>query len=142
MPLLGSINLDDTCHIYIGKCSECKGRFSYTKYHRYVRKDGKKDLIYCSYTCFRKRAKEFEAKEREKFEKKCKQVELHDARKLEYLNRRRMLKRMGEEYGSLEVLEEQIAFTKCKIYFYTASILELHCKLAMSSIVFSNDDKT
>lgn len=124
MPLLGSIRLDDTCHIYIGKCSECRGRFSYTKYHRYVRQDGKKQLIYCSYTCFRKRAKEFEAKEREKFDKKCKQVELRDARSIEYLNRRRALKRMGEEYCSLEALEEQIAYTKGKIDEYGRKFLE------------------
>lgn len=76
MPLMGSIYLAGYEKIKIGKCAECKKRFTYTKFHRYARKgkDGRTKL-YCSYHCYRVKAAEYEAKEREAFEKECQREE-------------------------------------------------------------------
>ena len=51
------------------KCAQCGKAFLHTGEHVYKRTVGGRQLMYCSYTCFRVKAKEDERKAREKFER-------------------------------------------------------------------------
>lgn len=115
MPLLGSMALDDCTKIFIGKCPECKQSFSYTKYHRYVRVDKSRRLVYCSYTCFRIRDKEDRKKARIEFEKNLAKAEAlarQTNRQAAYYARRKELNGKSTEFPVLADREQAEAFIR------------------------------
>lgn len=86
-----------TCGFYKkAKCAECGKKFMRTNDHVYKREDhGMK--WYCSYTCFRVKAKEYERKEREKFEQSLHMLDRRAEREKEYVKRRKEVKAAGKD---------------------------------------------
>lgn len=66
------------------ECAHCGKAFLHTGDHAYRRKEGNRLLLYCSYTCFRVKAKEDERKARERFE----QLATSDQRREQQLKNR------------------------------------------------------
>lgn len=125
MPLLGSIDLVGYTEIKIGKCAECKERFTYTKHHRYVRNDGRTKL-YCSWHCYRVKAAEYEAKAREAFEKECRKEEKIRLRAEAYRKARREAGRSVDDTPVLVDLEEAqkyLEHVKERIVNYSKELL-------------------
>lgn len=125
MPLLGSLALDDLTKTYIGKCPECQKIFSYTKYHRYVRIENNRQIVYCSYSCFRIRDKEDREKAKAEFEKQCEQSVLlerkYNNRQAAYYARRKALNGKSKEFPILldkERAEAYICKAREKVTLY------------------------
>lgn len=102
----------DSAEVREGVCPECNGSFVYTKHHRYVRTEGRKEIFYCSYTCFRIKDKLDREKEKEAFQWECQFLERQYARAAKYRQRIRDRKRLGEsrEYAILITRQDAMKY--------------------------------
>ena len=77
------------------KCAHCGKVFLHTGDHAYKRKEGTQRLLYCSYTCFRVKAREDEEKERERFKRECEMLDRKREREEKYRELRKLTR--GEQ---------------------------------------------
>lgn len=77
------------------ECAQCGKAFLHTGEHVYKRTVGGRQLMYCSYTCFRVKAKEDEKKERERFERECEMLDRKREREEKYRELRKLTR--GEQ---------------------------------------------
>lgn len=78
------------------KCAQCGKKFMRTNDHVYKREDHG-TRWYCSYTCFRVKAREEEQRERERLEKAEQMHERLEKLEAEYQRRKREIKGSGKE---------------------------------------------
>lgn len=125
MAVFGSKAIAGYGTIHIGKCAECKQPFSYTKYHKYVRKDGG-TKIYCSWHCFRVKAAEYEAKEREAFLKECLKDQRREERRAEFMRRKRSEGYKPDDvpvFVDLQEAQEYLEHTRERIKHYSKELM-------------------
>lgn len=86
-----------TCAPYKkAKCAQCGKKFMRTNDHAYKREDNGMKW-YCSYTCFRVKAREEEKRERERAEKAAKMHDSLEKLEREYQRRKREIKSASQD---------------------------------------------
>lgn len=103
------------------RCAHCGKVFLCTSEHVYQRKEGNVTLWYCSYTCWRVKQKEDEARAKEEFERSLVMLERKAQRDGEYAAR----KREKEKSGNYEqVICKTLAEAKTRLEEAEQKILE------------------
>ena len=111
-----------TCAPYKkAKCAQCGKRFMRTTDHVYKREDNGQKW-YCSYKCFRVKAKEDEQKEKEKFERALHMLDRKEEKYREYLQRKKEGKSAGKDERvicrTLADAQKRLEDAEEKIRFY------------------------
>lgn len=108
------------------KCALCGKTFLRTGEHVYRRED-RGTKWYCSYTCFRVKAREDEAKAREKFERSVQAIYSREKREAEYRERKKASKASKDEQvicKSLADAQVKLEEAEQKIKLYGNMYLE------------------
>ena len=90
------------------QCAHCGKVFMHTDEHAYRRKEGNLLRLYCSYNCYRKKAKEDERKAREKFERSATSDQRREAQ-LKKRDSRRWGYRCGKNWEYVVFENEEAA---------------------------------
>lgn len=123
MPLMGTVDLSYSEATHISTCAECKKRFGRTRHHRYVRTKGDRKLWYCSYTCYRVKAREDEERDKEAFRRECEFLDRRARCNAEYRKRaaEHRAKNIPLEYPILATKEDALKYiehAKEKLDYY------------------------
>lgn len=111
--------------LYIeSKCALCGKMFLRTSQHVYRREQGSRGLVYCSYTCFRVKQREDEAKEREKFERSVQAIYNRKKREAAYRERKKACKDERVICKSLADAQVKLEEAEQKIKLYGNMYLE------------------
>lgn len=105
------------------KCAQCGKEFLHTGAHVYRRMEGSRQLMYCSYTCFRVKAREEEEKERERFKRECEMLAQEKDREERYSELRKLTRGEKIIIRSKADAEVRLEDAKKKIVHYRNAYL-------------------